>query len=88
MVLLTFESYAIMTELGSCLVLYAYYRSVTRRNQRQRAERANEINSQKETQQVEESKQEQFTSPFEQARVHRQDSVVSTNSIKSLDAVC
>lgn len=27
---MTFESYAVLTELGSCLILYIYYRSVTR----------------------------------------------------------
>ena len=31
---LTFESYAIMTELCSCLILHTYYRSVTRKTQR------------------------------------------------------
>ena len=31
---LVFESYAIFTELGSCLILLIYYRSVTQKSQK------------------------------------------------------
>lgn len=30
MTFMKFESYAVLTELGSCLILYLYYKSVTR----------------------------------------------------------
>lgn len=35
MLFLTYESYAIMTELATCLILYIYYLSVTNRSQNQ-----------------------------------------------------
>jgi len=38
MTFMKFESYAILTELGSCLILYIYYRSVTKRTQHSRAD--------------------------------------------------
>lgn len=34
MTFMRYESYAVLTELGSCLILYIYYRSVTRQTQR------------------------------------------------------
>jgi hypothetical protein len=37
MTFLTYESYAILTELASCLILYIYYKSVTRRKSPQKA---------------------------------------------------
>ena len=36
---LTYESYAIITELASCLVLLFYYRTVTQKNFKQAAKR-------------------------------------------------
>lgn len=35
MLFLTYESYAIVTELATCLILYIYYFSVTNRSQNQ-----------------------------------------------------
>lgn len=41
MTFMKYESFAVLTELGSCLILYIYYRSVTRQTQRYRANTLN-----------------------------------------------